>query len=374
MAKYLVLRGHHVTLLVTADSRKVGIKVSNWDGVRIIEAPDLLWGQLRSGLDLWDLINRIIYLSQDQGPYDLMHCFETRPTTIYPALYYRNRHKLLFITDWNDWWGRGGIINEFRPFWIRFLFGGIETYYEEAFRANADGLTVISTALVKRASDLGVPSDKICHIPGGALSDKFIYRSTEECRNRFGFPLPVPIIGYSSLNQHVEVEFMMQTLSIIARKFPAVKLLVTGKTAKAVRALSSKYQVEKNILLTGLVPYEELPWYLGCADVFVLPFPNKPYNIGRWPNKIGDYISLGRPIVSNPVGDVKRLLEENPIGLLAEWDPTDFAEKIIFLFENQDMALNLGKNARQLAISQYDWKVLAARLETFYFMLMDKAS
>ena len=94
MAKYLVQNGHNVTLMLIADKRKFGIKESEWDGVHIIETPDLLWGRLRSGWDLWDLLNRIGYLNNDKGPYDLVHCFETRPATIYPALQYCQKHKI----------------------------------------------------------------------------------------------------------------------------------------------------------------------------------------------------------------------------------------------------------------------------------------
>jgi hypothetical protein len=53
--------------------------------------------------------------------------------------------------------GRGGLSAHF-SFRVFFFFGGIETYYEEVFQANADGCTVISTALPKRTSDLGLLS------------------------------------------------------------------------------------------------------------------------------------------------------------------------------------------------------------------------
>jgi hypothetical protein len=167
MAKHLVQRGHKVSLIVTADHRKFGTGESTWDGVHIIETPDLLWGQLRSGWDLWNLVNRVIYLSQDKDPYDLVHCFETRLATIYPALLYCRQHKLPLLTDWNDWWGRGGLVDEVRPRWYRFLFGGVETYYEGAFRKQGSGVTLISSALARCAAGLGMPSKHICHLPGG---------------------------------------------------------------------------------------------------------------------------------------------------------------------------------------------------------------
>ena len=102
-----------------------------------------------------------------------------------------------------------------------------------------------------------------------------------------------------------------------------------------------------HLILTGFLPYEELPWYLGCADLFVMPFPDKVYNIGRWPSKVNGYMSVGRPTVSNPVGDVEGLFEKHKIGLLAKWDSEDFAQKILFLLEHPDIAGELGRNARR---------------------------
>jgi glycosyltransferase involved in cell wall biosynthesis len=371
MAKHLVERGHAVSLITIADQRKVGVVESEWDGVRVIEIPDLLWGRLRSGWDLWDLLNRYFYLNRDKGPYDLIHCFETRPITIYPALYYRKRHKLPMVTDWNDWWGRGGIIDEFRPKWYRTFFGPLETYYEEAFRVRADGLTVISSALKQRGIDLGIPPEKICHISGGAFLDIFPFRSIEECRNRMDLPMSEPILGYSSAVQHVEVDFMMKVLSIVAQSYPKVRLLVTGRTGKSLLDTASAHGVSDNVLLTGYVSFEDLSWYLGCTNMFILPFPDKIYNVGRWPNKIGDFMSIGRPMVSNPVGDVKSLLEDHNIGALAQWDPVDFAEKIMYLIENPSLAKQLGENSRQVAETHFDWKLLAGKLESFYYRVLN---
>ena len=153
------------------------------------------------------------FLSRDQETYDLVHCFETRPSTIYPALYYTRRHKRPLVTDWNDWWGRKGLIEVNRPRWYRILFGWMETYYEEAFRSHAAGLTVISTGLIQRAIKLGVRPELICHITGGSLPDLFQAHTIEECRKRVGFPLSEPILGFSSINSHLDMEIVFDSLS-----------------------------------------------------------------------------------------------------------------------------------------------------------------
>jgi len=370
IAEHLVQRGHKITLLVTANQRRFGIEESEWNGVKVIESPDLFWGRMRTGWDPWNLIWRIYYLNRDNNPYDLVHCFETRPVTIYPALYYCNRNQKVFLTDWIDWIGRGGLITVNRPKWYRPLFGNIETYYEEAFRARAAGVTVIASALGQRAIGLGVQPDRICHLPGGTLPDFFLPRSQEECRHKVGLQLGDPIIGFSS-STHLDLEIVMGALALVAQKFPAVKLLMTGHVKESVLDLARTHDVEDHLHLAGFLPFEDLPWYLGCADVFILPFPDTIYNRGRWPNKIGDYISIGRPTISNPYGDIKNFFDEYQVGLLADCDPQDFARKIIKVLENPSLASQFGKNARWVAETKLSWQILIKRLEDFYFQILD---
>ena len=371
MAKSLILRRHKVTLVVISEHRRFGVKETEWDGVRIIETPDLLWGRLRSGWDFWNIINRIIFLNQEKEHYDLVHCFETRPSTIYPALCYLRRHKIPLITDWNDWFGRGGIITILRPKWYRILFGGIETHYEEAYRKRGAGITVISTALAKRATSLGISEDKICLISGGTHPDIFRMRTKEECRRRMNLPESIPIVCFSSGDSHIDLGVIMAAVANVAKKYPSVKLMITGNAGKKVFDEANEYGIGENLYLTGFVPFEELTWYMGCADMFVLPFPDTIYNMGRWPNKLGDYLCLGRPTITNPVGDVKTLFEENEIGLLADFDKDDFASKMISIIENPDIGARYGENARRIAENVLDWKIIVERLENFYYRVMN---
>ena len=370
IALALTEKGHSVTFLHTAEKARLKTEVSESDGIRWVAAPDLLWGRARTGWDPWSMFRRIAYLKGDQGPYDLIHCFETRPATIHAAKYYSRRHNVPIVTDWNDWWGRGGIIDHFRPKWYRMLFGGLETYYEEAFRTKAAGLTVIATALGQRAQKLGVSPDNICHLQGGTFPDYFRDRSKEECRKRVGLPVGDPVLVFSSFNGHWDLDIVMKTLAIVAKKYPAVKLMITGRSTSKVHDLAQSHGVQDHLLLTGFLSKEDLPWYMGCADLFVLPFPDTPYNVGRWPNKLGDYLALGRPTVANPVGDVRTFFEKHEVGLLAAWDHVDFSEKVLQLLDDPDLSRGLGRSARETAL-RYDYPSLTDKLEDFYARILE---
>lgn len=367
MARQLVARGHTVTLLIVSENSHWHVQEYDWDGVRAVETPHMSYGRLRYGWDPWNTLSRTVFLSKEPPDYDLIHCFETRPANIHPALWFSHKADLPIITDWNDWYGRQGLVETNRPWWYHLLnFKAVETYYEEAFRPKVAGLTVISTALAQRAIELGVKLERICFIPGGAFLDWFVLRSKEECRQRMGFPAEIPILGFSSSDSHFDMEIIMAALAQVAVRFPAARLIVTGKARPGVHQLAQKFQVEDKVCFVGYVSFEDLPWYLGCADIFLLPLADLPHNRGRWPNKVGEYMSLGRPTVANPVGDIKALFETHSIGLLADWDPTSFADKIIALLRRPDFAAELGRNARHTAETEYDWRILAGTLEKFY--------
>jgi glycosyltransferase involved in cell wall biosynthesis len=375
MARQLVQHGYKVSIMLISPDRRFGFKEYESEGVKLIESPDLLWGRFRTGWDPWNTLNRIWYLNRDKSTYDLIHCFETRPSTIYPARFLSAKNRIPIITDWNDWWGHHGLIEVNRPNWYRLTFlGSIETYFEEAFRSEAAGLTVIASALQERAISLGVDPERICYIPGGAFIDKYLVRSKEECRRYANLPLENPILGFGSADSHLDMEIIMESLVLVAKKYPEVKLLITGKAKAEIYQMAAKYNLEDRIIFSGFLSAKDFPLYLGCADLFLLPMADRPYNHGRWPNKLGDYLSLGRPTISNPIGDVKCLFERRDVGLLAEWDAEKFAEKIIYLLDHPDLSEKIGRNARQVAENEYSWSILVRKLELFYDQILKEGN
>jgi len=209
MSEYLARRGHRVVLLVTASTNRFCLSSEVINGVTVVEIPDLLFGRGRSGWDVWNGFRKVLYLLQNKHGFDLVHVHETRPNTIFPVLALVRKQKIPLVIDWNDWWGgEGGVIAEIRPPWQRWLFGWVESYFEEHFRALANGTTVISTALRDRAIALGVPDDTILLFPGGARSDRYPYVPKEQCRARVGLPEDGPLLGFASLDSHLDMELV----------------------------------------------------------------------------------------------------------------------------------------------------------------------
>ena len=344
----------------------------DWDSVRVVESPDLLWGRLRSGWDPWNILNRIRYLKGNHE-FDIVHAFETRPATIYPILYLLKSKPLPLVIDWIDWWGRGGLMLVNRPFWYQKILGRFETYFEEHFRPLAHSTTVISQALGKRAEGLGVDPGTISWIPDGADIDLFIPRDRSRYRSQFGIEQDKFVLGYSALDVIDDAELVLHALKHLLLTHPETVLITTGKVSRRLQQLALDLGIAKEFRQLGFLPASQLPLALSCADVFLLPFRDKISNIGRWPHKLGDYMALARPTVTNPVGEMRTLFTEEKIGLLADETPVDFAQKIFQLIQDEELRLELGRNARRIAETKFAWPHIVDRLEQCYGETLERS-
>ncbi len=361
-ARHLVERGHDITIYTIHPHRRSGIEESHIHGVRVVQFPDWLWGIGRSGWDLYDLQQRLQRIKGET--YDLVHAFDSRPVVIHPARALQKRG-VPMVLDWADWWGRGGIIEERNNPLLRWSFGAIETWYEEHFRTLADATTVISEALKQRAIRLGVNPDTILKLNSGADVEHLHVVDKQEARKALGFSPDWKMFGFMGF-VHFDLDLVLQAFTRIYRAHPEARLLLAGKPSPLVAQWIRQEGLGAAILDLGVVPYDRLPQTLGCADVFLLPFARKQANIGRWPNKVGDYMAMGRPIITSPVGEMETLFKAEPIGRLADDRADAFADAAWAVAADAQACSTMGAAARTAAELRYSWKFLADQLHDFY--------
>ncbi|MDH3646467.1 MAG: glycosyltransferase family 4 protein [Gammaproteobacteria bacterium] len=374
-ARELAARGHDVDVMCHAQTERLCTRIEHVDGFRLIENPDLLIGSLRQGWDPVCALRRGRFLFREDRRYDLIHCLDTRLAVIWPALTYARRRGIPIVSDWIDWWGRGGLIKERRPLWYRAAFAGVETFFEEHYRNKLDGLTAVSHALIERAITLGVPRERCKWIPGGANFAAFDPICTKkDIRGRLGIAMDQPVLCFAGLDVLVDLPLAFAAFERVHAVRKNALLLLVGVREADIRQIDVGESARRAIRVLGRVPYAELADHLAAADVFLMPYPDTVSNRGRWPNKIGDYMCVGRPTVSNPVGEVQRLFTEHEVGVLAEPEPDAMAEAVLTLIANPEQAAAIGRRAREIAESYFRWDRLVAGLESWYREILRKSA
>lgn len=365
-ASRLAARGHEVTLMVLADTEHWRFRRSKVDGIDLVESPDLTVGRLRSGWDPVCALRRYLWLRRENQHYDLIHLFETRPASIYPGLLMRRLLDVPLVIDWIDWWGRGGTITVNRPLWYRYLCGWVETFFEEHFRGHADASTVISHGLKRRAEKLGIPSKSIVHLRPGVDLDQFHPMDMTDIRQRHGYDPEAFLIGFASMDSFIDLSALFKGVRLFADRQPKVGLLITGKITRKLRKSLQEENLLDLIHLTGFVAQNEYPEHLAACDVLAMPFPETNYNIGRWPNKFGEYLAIGRPVVFNPNGDLKEFAQGDIPGIACDYAPEAFAKAFETLYGDPELRARAGATSRRLACREFVWDDVIDRLETLY--------
>jgi glycosyltransferase involved in cell wall biosynthesis len=357
-AKEVAAAGHEVTLVTTSRDLRTGGREWEWEGVRIIEAPDLLAGPARTGWDPWNTSWRMRRLAAER--FDLVHAFDSRPAVILPALAVSRRSGAPLFMDWADWWGRGGTIQERSGWMVRTFFSPIETWFEEAFRTGATAHTTIVDTLSERCAALGVDPARIRWLPNGCSPPSPEVPSRSEARQRLALT-DAPLLLHVGVVFPAEAVFLMDAFRQARNEVPDARLALVGRYDAIVPA-----DLQAHVVRTGFVEDDVLRLWLAAADVGMLVLRDTIASRGRWPGKLSDYLSGGVPLVMCDVGGAARFVAGAGAARACSPDPATFARSVVRLLYDASARARLSDRARALAATDLSWASVARDLLSFY--------
>ncbi len=370
-ARHLVQRGHDVTVVSIAPKARTGFRQFEADGVTIVESPDLLSGQARTGWDPWDTLQRIRHFQRAQ--FDLVHGLESRPVVALPALWLKRTQGIPVILDWADWYGRGGTAHE-RTRWIRLFMEPVETFCEEKFHPLADGCVAMGEPLLERAAALGIPRDRMINLLHGCDPEGLTPYPVDAARSRLqGLPKEGFVLGYVGVMRKTTAELLFPAFQRLRQQAGCpVKLVCAGNHKLPDFWSYVPADCAADVVETGWISYEELNLFLSASDVMVLPFRRMTATDNIWPSKLNDYLAVGRPTVGTDMRILRPVFAQHQIGLLTADEPQAFADGCLRLLHDAPLRQQMAANARALAEGELSWQHLVDRLEQFYQELVSK--
>jgi glycosyltransferase involved in cell wall biosynthesis len=156
----------------------------------------------------------------------------------------------------------------------------LRTAYEKLVYDEVDAVIAHSEHVKNYLLNLGVPTEKVTVIPHGVYITPTIDQG--KARERLGFDKNgrlILIFGY--LSPHKGVEYAIRAMERIRKKFDKVKLFVVGDVhplsrdeayVRKLRKIADTWGVVDDVIFTGFVADELVPYYLRAADVLLLPY------------------------------------------------------------------------------------------------------
>lgn len=150
-------------------------------------------------------------------------------------------------------------------------------------------------------------------------------------------------------NTYSDVKLYVAGANIIQRETLKQKLKLSGY-AKYLIKLIKKYDLKDNIEFLGILNEKEMLDKLLKTNVFI-----SPSAIENSSNSLGEAMLLGMPCVASNTGGTMDILEHKKEGFLYPYtEPAMLAEYIERYFENDNLAISLGKEAQKTAQERHN--------------------
>ena len=160
-------------------------------------------------------------------------------------------------------------------------------------------------------------------------------------------------------------DMLIRALPLIQRTVPDAALLIVG--GGPYRGTLEKLAAgNKGVVLTGSVPWEELPAHYNAGDVFAMPCRTR----GRGLDVEGlgivylEASATGLPVVAGRSGGAPETVLNGTTGNIVDGrDVEDVAARVTALLADPEMAAKTGRTGREWVSENWRWDQLAHRLE-----------
>lgn len=164
-------------------------------------------------------------------------------------------------------------------------------------------------------------------------------------------------------------KFLLAVMKTVWERHPDCRLDIAGGATASTPGFLLPNRMD-NIRFIGYVNRSALLKEYASSSVLALPMFDDVYSHARFPTKLGEYLASGRPVVTNPVGEIARYLDDTVhASLTPPGDIPAFATAICKLLDEPEKGTELGCNGRTIAKQKFHYSGYGTKLVEFFSSL-----
>jgi len=212
------------------------------------------------------------------------------------------------------------------------------------------------------------PAATLARLPSGV--DTAAFRpgaGGEEVRRRHGLTGRPVVVCVSRLVPRKGQDVLIRALPAVQARVPGAALLLVGggPDAPRLRRLAAETGIADDVVLTGSVPWQELPAHYDAGDVFAMPCRTRRGGLDV--EGLGivflEASASGLPVVAGRSGGSPDAVLDGRTGTVVDGTRVaEVARAVADLLTDPDRAARLGRAGREWVEREWRWDVLAARL------------
>jgi glycosyltransferase involved in cell wall biosynthesis len=147
----------------------------------------------------------------------------------------------------------------------------------------------------------------------------------------------------------------LKMLAAAVRRVPELRLMIIGdgRWKGDLEAHAQALGIGAHVQLTGRREYQRALFDVQGADIGLIPHRVTSHTNSTIPNKLFEYMLLGKPVLATDMAPVRRLVEEADCGMIYR-TPEEGVAALVRL-RDETLRRRLGENGRQAVLERYRW-------------------
>jgi len=233
------------------------------------------------------------------------------------------------------------------------------------FMGQATGITVI----IDRLRELAPESVPTIELWPSAPEDLFFPRPRRpEDRRHLGIPRSNTVLVYTG-NIHAanaqEMRSLYLAVAILNREGHPTTLVRAGRDFCRFLGPDESWARAHSVEL-GQVHHRDIPALLALADVLVQPGRPDPFNDYRFPSKIPEFLSVGRPVILPRANVGLHMRHGEDAWLLDDANGLAVADAVRRIMEDPPLYDRLAEGGMRFFRERLSWAKSAQKLSSFY--------
>jgi phosphatidyl-myo-inositol dimannoside synthase len=235
--------------------------------------------------------------------------------------------------------------------------------------STTDVVTFVSKYTRSRFASAFGPMAALEYLPSGVDTQQFQPNpaARKEIRARYGLGDRPTAVCVSRLWPRKGQDMLIKAMPLIRKRVPDAALLLVGggPYADPLRAMADQLGVGEHVIMTGRVPWEELPAHFVAGDVFAMPC--RTHGRGLDVEGLGivylEASASGLPVVAGRSGGAPETVLDGVTGNVVDGrDLEQIADRVATLLADPAWASEMGEAGRRWVSRHWRWEDIAARL------------
>ncbi len=244
---------------------------------------------------------------------------------------------------------------------------------ETKLMKKADAVITLGKAMKNDIRNRGIAEEKIYIVSNGVDTKKFVPLEPNQYLKIKLSLQNKKVIGYIGSIRRIEgIEILLKSFSLLRKTINDIKILIVGPIRpsnylKSLMDYSKKLNIDKDIIFTGMVPYEEINNFYSIIDIFVIPRINSRENRLVTPLKPLEVMAMGKVLITSDLPALKEFVVQHISGdLFKVGNSKALAIKLEKYLSNPEKAETLKQSARKYVVNNFSWSDVVKKYIPIY--------